>query len=54
MTYGPALELLRSGAVEVEPLISHRFPLEQVHRAMEIARTRSEPAMKILIEPCSV
>ena len=53
MTFGPAIELLRSGAVHVEPLISHRFSLEQLPPALEIARTRSEPAMKILIEPFS-
>ncbi len=51
VTFGPAIELLRGGAVQVEPLISHRFPLEQFPQALEVARTRSEPATKILIEP---
>jgi D-arabinitol dehydrogenase (NADP+) len=51
VTFGPAIELLRAGAVQVEPLISHRLPLAQFPRALEIARTRSEPAMKIVIEP---
>ena len=54
MTFEQAIELLRSGAVQVAPLISHRFPLEMVPQALEMARTRSEPAMKILIENESV
>jgi 2-desacetyl-2-hydroxyethyl bacteriochlorophyllide A dehydrogenase len=51
LTFGPALELLRNGAVQVEPLISHRFALEEFPRALEMARTRTEPMMKVLIEP---
>ena len=51
LTFGPAIELLQAGAVQVEPLVSHRFRLEQLDRALQIAQTRSEPAMKILIEP---
>jgi len=51
VTFGPAIELLRGGVVQVEPLISHRFPLERFPQAVEMARTRSEPTMKIVIEP---
>jgi D-arabinitol dehydrogenase (NADP+) len=51
MTFGPALELLRSGAVRVETLISHRFCLDEFPRALEMALSRSEPMMKVLIEP---
>ena len=51
VTFGPALELLRSGAVQVEPLISHRFSLDEFPVALEMALTRSEPMMKVLIEP---
>jgi len=51
VTFGPAIELLRGGAVQVEPLISHRFPLERFPQALEMVRTRSEPTMKVLIEP---
>ncbi len=53
VTFGPAIELLRGGAVDVEPLISHRFPLEQFPQALEMARTRSEPTMKVVFEPSS-
>jgi D-arabinitol dehydrogenase (NADP+) len=51
VTFGPAIELLRSGAVRVEALISHRFSLDQFPQALHIAHTRAEPAVKILIEP---
>jgi D-arabinitol dehydrogenase (NADP+) len=51
VTFGPAIELLRGGAVDVEPLISHRFPLEQFPQALEMALTRSEPTMKVVFEP---
>lgn len=51
VTFGPAIELLRGGALQVEPLISHRFPLEQFPQVLEMARTRSEPAIKIVIQP---
>ena len=51
VTFGPALELLRSGAVQVEPLISHRFSLDEFPQALEMALSRSEPMMKVLIEP---
>ena len=51
VTFGPAIELLRAGAVRVQPLISHRVPLEQFPQALEMARTRSEPAIKVIVEP---
>ncbi len=51
VTFGPAIELLHAGTVQVEPLISHRLPLAQVPRALETACTRTEPAIKIVIEP---
>ncbi len=51
VTFGPAIELLRAGAVQVEPLISHRLPLARFPHALEIARTRLQPAIKILVEP---
>jgi len=44
-----SINLLSSGTLDIAPLISHRFPLEQVDTAFELLR-RSE-AMKILIEP---
>jgi len=50
-SFGPAIELLKSGAVQVGDLISHRFSLDRFPAALELALSRSEPTMKILIEP---
>jgi threonine dehydrogenase-like Zn-dependent dehydrogenase len=47
--FGPALELLRTGAVDVESLISEEFALADGVRAMERA---AEPGvMKVLLRP---
>jgi L-iditol 2-dehydrogenase len=44
-----ALELLRAGRIDPEPLISHRFGLEDVGRALEL--TRRHQALKVVIVP---
>lgn len=44
-----ALELIHSGKVAVEDLISHRMPLEELGKALDIVRNRS--GMKILLYP---
>lgn len=44
-----ALELLRDGKVQAEPLISHRFPLEKAAEAFVIADSR-RIARKVLLE----
>jgi threonine dehydrogenase-like Zn-dependent dehydrogenase len=31
-----ALRLMETGLVDVEKIISHRFPLREIHQAMEI------------------
>ncbi len=45
--YEAALALLEAGTVRVEPLISHRLPLEQVQQGFEIARKLE--GVKVLI-----
>jgi len=47
-TYPRAIELVRSGKVDVRSLVTHRFPLEQVNEAFRIA-TRRE-GLKIMME----
>jgi 2-desacetyl-2-hydroxyethyl bacteriochlorophyllide A dehydrogenase len=44
-----AMELIASGRVKVEPLFSHRLPIEKVHEAMDLMGT-PEP-IKILMDP---
>ncbi|ATW25882.1 zinc-dependent alcohol dehydrogenase [Candidatus Formimonas warabiya] len=46
--YEDALQAMASGAVVVEPLISHRFALEDIQKAFELARKRE--GLKILIQ----
>jgi len=45
-----ALELIRSGAVEVKEMISHRFPLEKTADGFQIV-VKTEDSMKVIIEP---
>jgi D-arabinitol dehydrogenase (NADP+) len=48
-TFGDALALLESGAVDVRPLISDRFPIERFPEALELAG--SGDAFKVQIQP---
>jgi L-idonate 5-dehydrogenase len=45
--FGETVELLRQ--VDLSPLITHRFPLEDFHVALDAARD-TESAGKVLIE----
>lgn len=45
--YETALALMKAGIVNVEPLISDQFPLEQIQKAFEVARERSR--MKVMV-----
>jgi len=45
--YETALALLGSGAVNVEPIVSHRYPLEQISEAFEFAKTRN--GIKVMV-----
>jgi L-iditol 2-dehydrogenase len=44
-----AVRLLENGTVRTEPLITHRFPLTQVHQAFETMESRQ--GMKIVVHP---
>src|SRR5437764_2862863 len=50
--FAPALELLKSNAVDVDSLISDEFPLAEGVRAM--ARTGEPGVLRILLRPCRV
>lgn len=45
-----ALDLIASGAIDVSPMLTHRFPFEQVLKAYELARTRDDGVIKVVIE----
>ena len=42
-----ALDLIVRGAVEVAGMVSHVFPLQEVARAYELARSRADGALKV-------
>jgi threonine dehydrogenase-like Zn-dependent dehydrogenase len=44
-----AVDLL--GTLDLSPLVTRRFPLSQVHSAMEAARNRE--SIRVLVEPAS-
>jgi L-iditol 2-dehydrogenase len=46
-----AAELVFSGALPVEQLISHRFPLEKIHEGIERALHPDEQSLKIVVQP---
>jgi len=45
----PAIELIASGRVDVRPLITHHFRLEETARAFELVSARSDGVVKALI-----
>jgi threonine dehydrogenase-like Zn-dependent dehydrogenase len=47
-TYPRAIELVASGKVDVKSLVTHRFPLERVAEAFEVAQRRE--GLKVIIE----
>ncbi|WP_436761768.1 zinc-dependent alcohol dehydrogenase [Streptosporangium sp. V21-05] len=50
--YVMALELVASGAVAADPLITHSFPLERIHEAFVAADEKDTSlAMKVVIHP---
>jgi len=46
-----ALRLLRQGLIQVEPLITHRFRLEQIEEAFRTMEETPEKVMKIVVIP---
>lgn len=45
-----ALDMIAAGEVDVRPILTHRFPFEQVLEAYELQDTRDEGNIKIIIE----
>lgn len=46
-----SLELLRSGRVQVEDLITHRFAMDQLPEAFDLVANPRSHSLKVLIEP---
>ncbi len=45
------LKLIAEGMVDVNPIITQRFPLEQWEEAFEMITTRKSESLKVLIMP---
>jgi threonine dehydrogenase-like Zn-dependent dehydrogenase len=45
-----ALNIIAAGKIDVRPMITHRFPFEQVREAYELAKTRRDGVIKVVIE----
>lgn len=48
-SYRTAVELIASGAIDVKPLITHRFPIEDIGRAFKTAHHREDNVLKVSI-----
>lgn len=49
--YERSLELVRSGRVDLEPMVTHRFALEDAAEAFETASSKSGGAIKVIVSP---
>ena len=47
---GPAIELVASGKVDVDFMVTHTFPLDQAHEAFELAADYRDGVIKAMIE----
>ena len=48
-TYPKAIGLVAAGLIDLKPLVTHRFILEQGEQAFQVASTPSERAIKVQI-----
>lgn len=46
-----AVDLLQSGQIKVDSLISHRLPLEELPRALELIESRDPAVKKVIVQP---
>jgi L-iditol 2-dehydrogenase len=47
--YPRAIRLVEAGAVDLQSLVTHRFPLERVGEAFDVAAARQ--GLKVVVEP---
>jgi L-iditol 2-dehydrogenase len=48
---GRALALLATGRLQAQALVTHTFPLAEVHRAFEVLEKRINDPIKVVVNP---
>lgn len=48
-TFQPAIELIEKGMIDVKPMITHRYPMEKLAEALELALSRPADLVKCII-----
>jgi L-gulonate 5-dehydrogenase len=49
--YGPIFDLILSGELDVQQLISHRLPLAQAEHGLHLMDAKAEQVLKVVLEP---
>ena len=49
--YPPVFDLMADGTLDVKPLITHRVPLDQAPRALDLMDRKAEEVMKVVLQP---
>ncbi len=49
-TFPLAMQWIAEGRVNLQPLLTHRFPLQQLQQAFDVFRDRTDGALKVLVE----
>jgi len=49
--YRAAMELVVSGRIDLKSLVTHRFPLNRIAEAMEVAASYTDEAVKVVVNP---
>ncbi len=45
------MELFRIGKLSAEGIVTHRFPLREIHKALDTYIHRRDGAIKVVLEP---
>ena len=49
--YERSLEQVRTGRIDLAPMVTHRFALDDIAQAFEVTTSKTGGAIKVLVEP---